>query len=156
MAQRACELVLAKRHEKNLVSIGAVEIDNVGYRFIVGMHVAFFVSLILEKSIFRTTLSEWWIILFMIFCAAQILRYWAMVTLGTYWNTKVLITPRRPLLKTGPYKILRHPNYVAVITELAVIPLIFSCYITSIGFTILNAFIIRRRIRIETQALTTR
>lgn len=138
---------------RKLKAIGAVEIDEVGYRIIVGMHMAFFVSLILEKLIFKTTTNKWWIILVMIFCAAQILRYWAMAMLGIYWNTKVLVAPRHPLLRKGPYKIMRHPNYIAVTMELTVVPLIFSCYITSIVFTILNAVIIRRRAQVETGAL---
>jgi methyltransferase len=153
LAQRVFELLIAKRHEKKLKDIGARELDKGGYVFIVGMHIAFFVSLILEKSILNRSTSEWWIILIIIFCVAQALRYWAIASLGIYWNTKILVAPNHPLVRNGPYKILRHPNYIAVITELAVIPLIFSCYITSISFTVLNAIIIRRRIRIETQAL---
>ncbi len=156
MAQRTFELYIARRHERKLKTIGAVEIDKIGYRFIVGMHMSFFVSLILEKLILKTTTNKWWIILVMFFCAAQILRYWAIAALGIYWNTKVLVAPRHPLLRKGPYKIMRHPNYIAVTAELAVVPLIFSCYITSIGFTILNAIIIRRRTRIETRALAER
>lgn len=153
MAQRGVELVIAKRHERKLKSIGAMEIDRIGYRFIVGMHIAFFVSLVLEKLFLNRTLNQWWIILVIIFCAAQVLRYWAIVSLGIYWNTKILVVPNHPLLKKGPYKFLLHPNYVAVVIEFVVIPLIFSCYITAVVFTILNAAVIRRRIEIETLAL---
>ena len=153
LAQRVFELLIAKRHEKKLKSFGAREIDRGGYAFIVGMHIAFFVSLVLEKSILNRSPSQWWVILTILFCIAQALRYWAIASLGIYWNTKILIVPNHPLVRNGPYKILRHPNYIAVITELATIPLIFSCYITSVSFAILNAIIIRRRVRIETQAL---
>jgi len=153
MAQRAVELVIAKRHERELKKIGAVEIDKGGYRFIVGMHIAFFISLVFEYLILNRILSEWWIILVIIFLGAQILRYWAINSLGIYWNTKILVVPQHPLLKKGPYRFFPHPNYAAVITELLVVPLIFSCYITAIVFTILNAVVIRRRVRIETHTL---
>ena len=153
LAQRAFELIIAKYHEKKLKHIGAAEIDKNGYRFIVGMHSAFFVSLVLERLILNRTLSRWWIIFAIIFVVAQVLRYWAIASLGIYWNTKILVAPHHPLLRKGPYKISRHPNYIAVITEFAVVPLIFSCYITSLVFTILNAFVIRRRIRVEVRAL---
>ena len=153
MAQRIFELIIARRHERKLESIGVIEIDRDGYRFIVAMHGAFFVSLALERILLHRTLSNLWIILGLIFCAAQVLRYWAIVSLGTYWNTKILVTPGHPLLKKGPYRLLRHPNYAAVITEIAVIPLIFSCYVTCVVFTILNAVVIRRRIRIENLSL---
>jgi len=153
LAQRAFELTLAKRHERELKNIGAVEIDKNGYRLIIGMHIAFFALLVLESLILNRTLNRYWIIFGMTFCASQFLRYWSIASLGIYWNTKILITPHHPLVKKGPYKILRHPNYLAVITELAIAPLISSCYMTSFAFTILNTFVIRRRIQIETQAL---
>ena len=153
LTQRVVELAIAKRHERKLKAIGAVEIDRGGYVFIVCMHIAFFVSLVLEKMILNTALSQLWIFLGAIFCIAQGLRYWAIASLGIYWNTKILIAPQHPLLKKGPYKFFRHPNYIAVIAELAVVPLVFSCYVTSIVFTTLNAVVIRRRICIEMKAL---
>ncbi len=153
IAQRIAELIVAKRHERTLKGLGAIQIDKRGYKFIVGMHVAFFISLVLEKLIFNRPVSPEWRILIVIFLAAQFLRYWAIVSLGVYWNTKVLVLPTHPMLRKGPYRILRHPNYVAVVTELAVIPLILSCYVTAATFTIINAFVIRRRIRIEVRAL---
>jgi methyltransferase len=153
LTQRVVELAIAKRHERELKKIGAVEADKNGYRFIVGMHTAFFISLFLEKMTLDRALNQWWIILTAIFCAAQALRYWAITSLGVYWNTKILVVPNHPLIRNGPYKFLRHPNYIGVMIELAMVPLIFSCYITSIAFTIINALVIRRRIRIEMQAL---
>lgn len=153
LAQRIVELAIAKRHERELRRIGAIEVDKNGYRLIVGMHIAFFVSLILEKLFLNRTASQWWIFFTIIFCIAQVLRYWAIASLGIYWNTKILVTPRHPVLRKGPYRFLRHPNYVSVVTELAVIPLVFSCYVTCVVFTISNAIVIHRRVRIEIQSL---
>jgi methyltransferase len=85
---------------------------------------------------------------------AQLLRYWAIRSLGKFWNTRILIVPGERLVTMGPYRYLKHPNYVSVIIEIAVIPLIFSCYITAAVFTVLNILALRRRIKIEESALS--
>jgi len=132
---------------------GAYEIDRTGYNYIVIMHSAFFVSLIFEKNFFNRQLSEWWTPLLVLFILAQILRYWSIISLGTCWNTRIIILKESPRIKKGPYQFFDHPNYAAVITELAVIPLLFSCYITAVVFSILNIFVLKRRIKIEETAL---
>ncbi|HQT92605.1 MAG TPA: isoprenylcysteine carboxylmethyltransferase family protein [Candidatus Kryptobacter bacterium] len=151
--QRIIELVIAGRHERILMKLGAVEVDPTGYRVIVAMHAAFFVSLVLESLAMKRSPSQYWILLSVIFAAAQLLRYWAISSLGVYWNTKIILAPNHPPITRGPYKYIRHPNYAAVIAEIAIIPLIFSCYITAALFTFINALLLRRRIRIETIAL---
>lgn len=153
LAQRAVELIVARRHEHALKAAGAEEIDSKGYRLIVTMHAAFFISIPAETILLNRRISSCWELLLVIFAAAQLLRYWAIASLGTYWNTKIIIAPGHPLVVRGPYKYFRHPNYLAVITEIAVVPLIFSCYYTAIVFTLLNAAVLKRRIRIENDAL---
>ncbi|RPI12758.1 MAG: isoprenylcysteine carboxyl methyltransferase [Ignavibacteriae bacterium] len=151
--QRIAELIFARRNEKIVLSKGAVLYDKNGYRFIVAMHVSFFISLIVEFIFFSQTINKYWYIFLIMFLIAQLNRYWAITSLGVYWNTKVLVIPGGKLVHKGPYKFYRHPNYISVITELAVIPLIFSCYFTAIFFSILNLFVLRRRIKIEDMAL---
>jgi methyltransferase len=153
ISQRLIELRFAKRNEKILKAQGATEFDKKGYRVIVVMHIAFFISLACEKLLLNRTLNSYWFIFVFLFLAAQVLRYWAIKTLGVYWNTKVLVIPNHSLVITGPYKYLRHPNYIAVITEIAVIPLIFSCYITAVVFSLINFILLRRRIKIEESVL---
>lgn len=153
LVQRFVELAIAKRHEKSLRMLGAVEVDEAGYRMIVLMHAAFLASIVIEFVFTKRPINPYWIILIAIFAAAQFLRYWAITSLGTYWNTKIIVIPDHQLVHEGPYKFVRHPNYIAVVTEIAVIPLIFSCYITAAVFTVLNAIVLRRRIRLETRAL---
>ena len=153
--QRLSELVLARRNEKFVRAKGAVEYDVRGYKVIVFMHIAFFISLVSEYILLGRTLNHLWIPLLIVFLLTQILRYWAISTLGYYWNTKILVTPGTVAVTNGPYKYLNHPNYVAVIIEIAVIPLIFSCYITAVIFSILNMLVLRRRIIIEERALST-
>lgn len=153
ISQRAFELVLAKRNERVLISKGALEFDENGYNYIVAMHVAFFVSLVLEEFLLQRGLDRLWVLFLIIFCIAQVIRYWAIATLGVYWNTKVLVVPGSQRVRRGPYKYLPHPNYMAVIAEIAVIPLIFSCYITSVLFSLINLILVRRRIEVEESAL---
>ncbi|MEM7008125.1 MAG: isoprenylcysteine carboxylmethyltransferase family protein [Thermodesulfobacteriota bacterium] len=152
--QRISELFLAKRNENFVKQRGAVEYDAKGYKVIVLMHIAFFVSLIAEYIFLQTSLSPYWPALLVIFIFTQILRYWAISSLGQYWNTKILVIPGSQAIASGPYKYIKHPNYLAVIIEIAVIPLIFSCYITASIFTVLNLILLRRRINIEESALS--
>lgn len=153
--QRLIELLIARRNERIVRANGACEYDEKGYKLIVVMHIAFFISLISEYVFFGKTLNNYWIPLVILFLLAQALRYWAISSLGYYWNTKILVTPNTSPISRGPYKYIKHPNYLAVIVEIAVIPLIFSCYLTFIIFTILNLIVLKRRIRIEEQALST-
>jgi len=153
VVQRLVELRLAKSNEQNVREEGAVEYDVEGYKYIVLLHTGFFISLLVEKIFLNREFNIFSIIFFIVFIFTQLLRYWAISSLGKYWNTKILVVPDLNLITKGPYKYLRHPNYIAVIIEIAVIPLIFSCYITSVVFTLLNLIVLRRRIRIEEQAL---
>lgn len=153
--QRIMELLIATRNEKIVRAKGAREYDEKGYRVIVLMHVAFFISLISEYIFLDKTLSNFWIPLLILFLLAQFLRYWAISSLGYFWNTKILVTHGTSSINTGPYKFISHPNYLAVIIEIAVIPLLFSCYLTFIIFSIINLLVLKRRIRIEEQALST-
>ena len=152
--QRLSELVLAKRNEKIVRSEGAVEYDAGGYKVIVLLHTAFLVSFTAEYFLLGRSLSPYWLPLICVFVFAQILRYWAIRSLGKFWNTRILIVPGERLVTEGPYRYLKHPNYVSVTIEIAVIPLIFSCYITAAVFTVLNILALRRRIRIEESALS--
>jgi len=154
--QRLAELVVAKRNEKKLFSLGAVEYDCAGYKVIVAMHTLFFISLIGEYVFLQNGigLSSFWIPLFIVFLFTQFIRYWALASLGKYWNTRIIILAGSPRIRKGPYKFLNHPNYVAVIIELLVIPLMFECYITALVFTLANLIVLKRRIKLENQALS--
>ncbi|MBN8585629.1 MAG: hypothetical protein J0M37_11085 [Ignavibacteria bacterium] len=151
--QRLAELVFAKRNETAAFKNGGKEYDRKGYSVIVLMHVCFFISFITEYFYFERTLNSYWIIFLILFIAAQVLRYWAIISLGPQWNTRIIIVPGTKLVKYGPYKYFRHPNYMAVITELAVLPLMFSCFYTAVIFSALNLFLLKRRIEIEEEAL---
>ena len=151
--QRLFELILAKRNERILKSIGAIEFDKNGYKVIVAMHILFLISLVTENVFFRRKLNDLWFLFAALFLCVQVLRYWAISSLGVYWNTKVLVAPDHNIIISGPYKYFRHPNYIAVIIEIATIPLIFSCYITAVVFSVINLILLRRRIKIEEEVL---
>jgi methyltransferase len=85
--------------------------------------------------------------------ASQALRWWCIVTLGRQWNTRVIVVPGVPLVSRGPYRVLRHPNYVAVVVEGLALPLVHSAWLTAVAFTVLNAALLWVRIRVEEAAL---
>ncbi len=153
IAQRLVELVIAKRNEKISLAKGGMEYDKKGYLVIVIMHIFFFSSLFAEKFYFERTLNKFWVIFLILFIAAQVLRYWSIISLGSMWNTRIIICPGSKLVKYGPYKYFKHPNYMAVITELAVLPFMFSCFFTAVIFSSINLLLLKRRIEIEEKAL---
>jgi methyltransferase len=85
--------------------------------------------------------------------AAQALRWWCITTLGRQWNTRVVVVPGATRVANGPYRVLPHPNYLAVITEGAALPLAGGAWITAVLFTVANAALLRTRIRVENEAL---
>ena len=87
------------------------------------------------------------------FLLVQPLRYWAILSLGAGWNTKVLVVPGAKPVRSGPYRYLNHPNYVVVVVEILTFPLIFGAWLTALVFTLLNAAVLRVRIREENRAL---
>jgi methyltransferase len=86
---------------------------------------------------------------------AQALRWWCIGTLGPRWNTRVMVVPGLPLVTSGPYRLLRHPNYVAVVAEGAALPLVHTAWAAAAVFTVLNAALLTVRIRCENRALAT-
>ncbi|MGG0644901.1 isoprenylcysteine carboxylmethyltransferase family protein [Sporosarcina gallistercoris] len=151
--QRLTELVIAKNNEKRMKAQGAYEVGGRHYPAIVLLHTAFFVSFLLEVAIRQPALSPIWIVLLTIFLLTQVLRVWCLASLGRYWNTKIIILPGADVVMKGPYKFIRHPNYLIVATEILVLPMIFGAYITAIIFTLLNAWMMSVRIPQEEQAL---
>lgn len=151
--QRLVELVVARKNEKWMKAQGAYEAGASHYPFMIMLHTAFFISLITEVYFFERTLSPFWVPLLIIFLLAQVARVWCLTSLGKFWNTKIIILPGAEVVQKGPYKLIRHPNYVIVCTELLVLPLIFQAYFTAIVFTLLNILILSVRIPAEERAL---
>lgn len=153
--QRIIELAISKHNEKWLLSQGAVQYGAGHYKFIVLMHICFFVSLFEEHFIGNRSkelniLNYSFLVLFIIL---QIGRVWVLASLGKYWNTKIFRIKKRSLVKRGAYKYFKHPNYAIVILEIIVLPMIFNLYYTAIIFTVWNGIMLTIRIKEENKAL---
>ncbi|MBB4826122.1 methyltransferase [Sporosarcina luteola] len=151
--QRLIELVVARRNERWMKNQGAIEAGTSHYRYMVAMHVCFFASLLAEVFYFDLSPPPIWRVWLGIFLVAQVMRVWCLVSLGKYWNTKIIVLPGAHVVRRGPYKWIRHPNYVIVATELLVLPLLFNAYFTAILFTLLNIWMMAVRIPEEEEAL---
>jgi methyltransferase len=151
--QRVVELIVARNNEVWIRSKGGYEVGARHYPYMVAIHVGFFISLILEFVIFRQSVSDYFVPLFVVFVGLQIMRVWVITSLGRFWNTKILVLPFAHVVKKGPFRLLRHPNYVVVTCEILVIPLMFNAYFTALVFTLLNLYILSVRIPIEEEAL---
>ncbi|KJE27016.1 isoprenylcysteine carboxyl methyltransferase family protein [Geobacillus kaustophilus] len=150
---RVIELRLAKRNEQYVKALGAREFGARHYPLIVLMHVGFFLSLAVEALRKGARPSRRWPLLFPLFLVVQGLRVWTIGSLGRFWNTKILIVPNGQVVKKGPYRWIRHPNYLVVAFEIALLPLLFEAHITAIVFSLLNALLLSVRINVEEQAL---
>ncbi len=140
--QRLLEVVYARSNEKVMRRQGAIEVGAEHYKWIVLLHVLFFVSLLLESWISGIELGSGWQIFLVIFVGAQLLRFWALSSLGRFWNTKILILPGADKVKKGPYRWLPHPNYIVVVLEIATLPLIFGAWRTALIFSIANVLLL--------------
>src|SRR5258708_33760282 len=119
----------------------------------VAFHALFILSCALEATLFPPPLPRlvpWLALLAEI--VAQALRYWAVTTLGERWNTRIIVTPDRAPVTSGPYRYMRHPNYLAVVIEIAAVPMIGGAIFTAIAFSIGNALILAVRIPAEERA----
>ncbi|WLD95409.1 hypothetical protein MOJ78_12590 [Alkalihalobacillus sp. AL-G] len=153
--QRLMELVIAKRNEKNMKLRGAIEYGKEHYHYIVLLHIGFLFCFITEAIWSGFTLTPFFTVLFTLYVLLQAVRIWTIRSLGMYWNTKIIILPKAMVVKRGPYRYLRHPNYVIVALEILIIPLLFSAYFTAVLFSLLNYFLLTYiRIPAEEKALT--
>lgn len=148
---RLGELLLDRRNERWLLQHGAVEYGREHYRWIVTLHALFFVSLITEYVC--TSTGCYSVPLMILYFLLLGFKAWAIFSLGRFWNTRIYRISGYPLVRKGPYRFLKHPNYIAVIGEIALIPLIFHLYVTAVLFTLLNALMLSVRIREENRVL---
>ena len=151
--QRLLELALSRRHERLLRARGAFERGRGHYPLMVALHALWLLSTLIEGLLRGPGLPALWPIPAALFLLAQPLRYWAILSLGDYWNTRILVVPGAKLVARGPYRYLRHPNYVVVAVEVATFPLIFGAWVTALVFSVLNAALLFVRIREENRAL---
>lgn len=151
--QRLFELRISRRHAQALRARGAIEYGRRHFPMFVILHTLLPVAMILEVAQLGARPGPLWPMWAALFVLAQALRYSAIRALGPFWNVRVLVVPGASLVRTGPYRWLRHPNYVAVVIELVAAPMIFGAWRTAILVTLLNALALSVRIRCEERAL---
>jgi methyltransferase len=161
-AERLAELIVSKRNIAWALRNGGREFGFDHYPAMVALHVGLLVACLAEVSALDRPFVPWLgCTMLALVVAAQALRWWCITTLGPRWNTRVVVVPGLPLVRTGPYRWsdrsrghgLRHPNYVAVVVEGFALPLVHTAWLTALAFTVLNALLLRVRIRTENQAL---
>lgn len=153
-AERLAELRLSLRHARWAFERGGVESGQRHYPPMVLLHTGLLVAAPLEVFILDRPFLPWlgWPMLAVVL-GAQALRWWCIATLGVRWNTRVIVVPGMPLVTAGPYRWLRHPNYVAVVAEGVALPLVHTAWLTALVFSVLNAWLLRVRVTTENRAL---
>ena len=153
-AERIAELLLSRRNARIALSRSGVESGARHFRWMAAVHALFLPACAAEVLLLRRPFpgALGWA------CAglalgAQALRWWSIASLGWRWNVRVIVVPGEPPVRRGPYRALRHPNYVAVTAEMACVPLAHGAFLTAAVFSVLNLLLLRVRIRVEERAL---
>ncbi|MCX4750384.1 hypothetical protein OG455_33570 [Kitasatospora sp. NBC_01287] len=154
-AERLAELLVARRNAAWSRALGGVEYGRGHYPVMVLLHTGLLVGCLAEVRLAdRPFLPALGWPMLALALAAQALRWWCVATLGTRWNTRVIVVPGLPLVAAGPYRLLSHPNYLAVVLEGAALPLVHSAWLTATAFTLLDLPLLATRLRCENAALT--
>jgi methyltransferase len=150
--ERIAELWYAQRNTRALLDAGGIEVGGGHYPMIVALHAAWLVAIVATVPPGAAVSVS----LLALFLILQGFRAWVILSLGRYWTTRVITVPGAPLVRRGPYRFLRHPNYVVVAAEIAVLPLAFGAWGLAALFSALNAALLTWRISVEEQALAPR
>ena len=151
-AQRLWELWLADRNTKRLLAEGAVEIGAAHYPLFILLHASWLAAIAIVTP-WTMVPNLWWMGLYLLL---QLGRLWVISTLGRFWTTRIITLPAAPLVRRGPYRLVRHPNYVVASLEIAVLPLAFGQVWIALAWSVANALLVAWRIRIEDRALNER
>jgi len=150
--QRLAELLYAGRNTRRLRQRGAIEHGRYHYPLFMALHGAWLVAILVAVP---ASAAIVWPAL-ALFILLQLARLWIIVTLGPFWTTRIITLPNAPLIRHGPYRFLRHPNYLVVIGEIALLPLSFGAWRIAVVFSLLNLTLLAWRRRVEDAALAPR
>ena len=149
---RGLELIYAHRNTRRLLDAGAIEAGRGHYPLIVALHIAWFVAMLI--AIPGDAPPHWpWLALFFVL---QLGRIWVLASLGRFWTTRIVTLPGASLVRHGPYRFVRHPNYLIVELEIVTLPLAFGAATLAFAFGLVNAALLWWRIRVENDALGAR
>ena len=146
--QRLTELPIAQANTRRLLATGGHEVAPGHYPLLVALHASWLITLWL-LALGRPIVVP----MLVLFALLQMLRIWTLRTLGPRWTTRIIVVPGEKLVARGPYRLVDHPNYVVVVGEIAVLPLVFGLVWVALAFTLLNAAMLWVRIRAENAAL---
>jgi methyltransferase len=152
---RLFELRIASRNRRRLLARGGVEVAPGHYPWMVGLHTALLISCPLEVWLLRRPFVPLLAgTMLLLLAAAGALRWWVISTLDGRWTTRIVVLPGVPPVTGGPYRFLRHPNYLAVILEIFSLPMIHTAWLTALVFSLADALLLRVRIRAEEAGLS--
>ncbi|HEY4862559.1 MAG TPA: isoprenylcysteine carboxylmethyltransferase family protein [Xanthobacteraceae bacterium] len=146
--QRFAELCWSVRNEKHLRARGAQEVGARHYPFMVALHALWLAGLWIWAW---PRPANWWLVA--AYAVLQIIRLWVIATLRERWTTRIIVLSGAPLVRAGPYRFLKHPNYLVVAIEIALLPLAFGLFAYAAIFSLANAAMLAWRIRAEDRAL---
>jgi methyltransferase len=152
VAERLVELAISRRNVAKALARGGLEVGQRHFRIMSALHSLFLASCAAEALVRDFPGALGWLALAGAL-AAQGLRWWAVASLGERWNVRVVVLPGAAPVTRGPYRWVRHPNYAAVVLEMACIPLIHGAWLTALAFSLANAALLRVRIAVEEEAL---
>jgi methyltransferase len=151
---RLVEMRISRRRQRALAARGAARAPEPGFLFMVLLHTGVLVASAVEVIAgHRPFLPAVGIPALALVALANALRWWVIATLGPHWNVQVMRSMALGVVATGPYRFVRHPNYVAVFVELLALPLVHGAWVTALAGTILHLFVLRRRIALEESVL---
>lgn len=153
LSERIAELIIAVKNENWIRTQGGIEYDRKFSQLIIFFHIIWFSAFILEAYYSRAVLLVSVPTLLFVTIVLQAGRYWSVLSLGKFWNTKIIILPGTDVCRKGPYKWFKHPNYLVVLIEIPVYPALFGCWETAIIGGLLNVLFLWRRIIQENKAL---
>lgn len=150
--QRLAELLYSRRNARRLLAAGGVEHGAAHYPLFVLLHGAWLAAV--AVTVPGAAPISWPLV--GLFVLLQAGRLWVIASLGRFWTTRIITLPGAPLVRRGPYRWLKHPNYLIVAAEIAVLPLAFGAWQLALAFSLANAALLAHRVRVETAALAER
>ena len=153
-ALRIVELQISRRHQQSMISHGASKVAEPHFRWMVAVHAAVLIGAGLEVVFLKRPFIPWLAAsMFILFLAANAVRWWVIRTLGEHWNVQVMDSTRLGVIVSGPFRFVRHPNYAAVFAEMLALPLIHTAWITALAGSIAHVVVLAQRLSTEERVL---
>jgi len=151
---RFVELRISRRHQQEMIARGAAKVDEPQFRWMVLLHTAVLAGAAVEVVLLRRPfIPQLAAVMFVLFLAANAVRWWVIRTLGEHWNVQVMDSTRLGVVTSGPFRYVRHPNYAAVFTEMLVLPLIHTAWITAAAGAVAHMGVLAQRLSTEERVL---